>query len=76
MKAPDVDKVRSEKKLTMLDFLKSYNQGLPSQFPAASQVLLKEFYNSNSHLFKDADVWTLDQHRKKVMDWIPQHLGI
>lgn len=70
MKLPDLDKIRSEKALSFGDFLKSYNADLPANFPRASLALLREFKRSHAALFKNENVWSLDQHRKKVMDWL------
>lgn len=70
MRLPDLDKERSERSLSFGDFIKSYNEGLPSQFPRASLALLREFRKAHSTLFKDGNLWSLDQHRKKVMDWL------
>lgn len=70
MKAPDLDKIRSEKSLSFGEFMKSYNDDLPSQFPRATLALLREFKKFHSSLFKSDGLWSLDQHRKKVMDWI------
>ena len=50
--------------------MKSYNEDLPSQFPRASLSLLKEFRKVHATLFSGNDSWSLDQHRKKVMDWL------
>lgn len=73
MKAPDVDKIRSESKMTLQKFLTAYNLNLPTDFPKATAKLLREFQKVNVGLFKGgADVWTLDVHRKKLMDWLPQ----
>lgn len=74
MKLPDLDRERSEKKISPGDFLKSYNENLPEAFPPASTVLLNEFKKANPNLFKDNGSWSLDQHRKKVMDWLPAHI--
>lgn len=70
MKLPDVDRLRSEKSLSFGDFLKSYNEDLPLQFPRASLPLLREFRKAHAPLFKGDNAWSLDQHRKKVMDWL------
>ena len=70
MKLPDVDRLRSEKSLSFSDFLKSYNEDLPVQFPRASLALLREFRKAHETLFKGGNEWSLDQHRKKVMDWL------
>ena len=71
MKLPDVDRLNSEKLISLSEFLKSYNEGLPIQFPRASLPLLREFKKEHSALFKHNDLWSLDQHRKVVMNWLP-----
>lgn len=70
MKLPDVDRIRSEKLLTFSDFLRAYNEKLPLQFPRVSLALLREFRKTHATLFKNDNLWSLDQHRKKVMDWL------
>ena len=74
MRGPDLDRERSERKLTLAQFLASYNEGLPLEYPRASAPLLKEFSASYPELFKEGAVWSLDQHRKRVMDWLPAHV--
>jgi len=74
MKTRDLERERSEQKLTLHEFLSTYNEGLPSAFPRASLPYLREFQKTYPKLFKRDGTWTLDQHRKKFMDWIPQHL--
>ncbi len=69
MKLPDLDRARSEKMVPFSAFLASYNEGLPLQFPRASAALLREFRKTHAALFK-SNLWSLDQHRKKVMDWL------
>lgn len=76
MKSRDLDRERSEMLVTLSDFLDSYNKTIPTQFPRASAALLKEFKSMHTSLFKHADLWSLDQHRKKVMDWLPQRLAV
>ncbi len=70
MRLPDLDRERSEKSLSFGEFMKSYNEDLPSQFPRASLPLLREFRKTHTTLFNGNDSWSLDQHRKKVMDWL------
>jgi len=72
MKTPDLDKERSEERLSIREFLKYYNEDLPSAFPRASIPFLTEFKKTYPALFKNEDSWSLDQHRKKFMDWRPQ----
>jgi len=74
MRGPDLDKEYSEKKLTLPEFLSAYNAGLPTGFPRASAALLRAFCAKFPDFFKRGDIWSLDQHRKKVMDWLPGHL--
>lgn len=74
MKSPDLDKARSEQKLSLKDFLAAYNTNLPDSFPRASIINLNAFKDAYPSLFKGVDVWTLDIHRKRFMDWLPQHL--
>jgi len=71
MRLPDLDRERSEKSLSLPEFLKSYNEGLPATFPRASLALLREFKENHATLFKRGDAWSLDQHRKVVMNWLP-----
>lgn len=73
MKAPDIDKERSERKIPLEDFLKTYNKGLPKGFPRASHTSLEEYRKSYPSQFKDG-LWSLDLHRKKFMDWLPQYI--
>lgn len=70
MRTPDLDRARSEKSRSLPDFLELYNEQLPAAFPHASAALLKEFRHVHAELFKAGGVWSLDQHRKKVMDWL------
>ena len=70
MRTPDHDRERSEKKRTLVDFLALYNENLPLAFPRVSEDLLKEFRTGHMGLFPAGKGWTLDQHRRKVMDWL------
>lgn len=70
MRGPDLDKARSEKSRSLQEFLTLYNENLPSMFPKASAPLLEEFKQDHTQLFKPNGLWSLDLHRKKVMDWL------
>ena len=74
MKTPDLDRARSELKLTLPAFLKAYNEDLPTQFPSATAAHLRHFKKTFPALFKEDGSWSLDQHRKKVMDWLPLYI--
>ena len=70
MKGPDLDKERGEKPRTLAEFLKLYNENLPLTFPRASTALLEQFKSTHGDVFKSTNLWSLDIHRKKVMDWL------
>ncbi|MEO6536664.1 MAG: hypothetical protein ABIT47_03135 [Candidatus Paceibacterota bacterium] len=76
MKLPDLDRIRSEASMTLDSFLTSYNEDLPDQFPRASKALLEEFRKDHASLFVRTDAWSLDQHRKKIMDWLPARVKV
>ncbi|HEY4486164.1 MAG TPA: hypothetical protein VJB70_00310 [Candidatus Paceibacterota bacterium] len=59
--------------ITISEFLASFNKNMPESFPRASAVLLKKFKEAHPALFKRGDSWSLDQHRKKLIDWLPRH---
>lgn len=63
----------SEMQIPLLDFLKSYNENMPEGFPLASVALLKKFRDAHSMLFRHGDLWSLEQHRKKLIDWLPRN---
>jgi len=71
-KHPEIPKVH-EMRITPADFLKSYNQNIPAGFPRISAALMKKFKEEHPLLFKRDDLWSLDQHRKKIIDWLPRN---
>ncbi len=74
LRNPDPEKERSERKLSIKDFLDTYNEGLPEQFTPASIFLLKKFREESPKLFQDGDFWTLDKHRMQFMDWVRRYM--
>jgi hypothetical protein len=58
----------AEKSLSV--FVQYYNQNIPSQFPRASVEALETFKEAHPELFKDGPEWTIDKHRKRLMDWM------
>jgi len=61
----------SEMRVSLADFLKAYNKNLPASFPRSSTALLKKFKETHPLFFKHGDLWSLDEHRKKILDWLP-----
>jgi hypothetical protein len=70
MRTPDLDRARSEEMHSLPEFLKLYNQGLPEGFMSASSALLEEYKETHGGFSKGKNSWSLDLHRKKVMDWL------
>ncbi len=62
----------NERHISLLDFLKSYNENMPVNFPRATTALLNKFQQEHAMLFKKGNFWSLDLHRKKLMDWLPR----
>ncbi len=73
MKRPREDQRISQLQIPISEFLESYNKNMPASFPRATTALLKKFKDDHSLLFKHGDLWSLDQHRKKLMDWLPRN---
>lgn len=61
----------SEILLSLGEFLRSYNTNIPEGFPKASAALLEKYKSEHSSFFKHKDQWSLAEHRKKIMDWLP-----
>jgi hypothetical protein len=60
--------------LSLNQFLESFNQNMPANFPQVSEEQLIKFRKEHETLFQKTGTWSLDQHRKKVMDWLPGNL--
>lgn len=54
----------------MSTFVQYYNENIPASFPRATLKALQQFKESHRDLFKGGDKWTIDKHRKKLMDWL------
>ncbi len=66
----------SEMRIPLLAFLESYNKNIPEGFPQATVAMLKEFQSTHPMLFKRDGTWSIDQHRKRVIDWLSSHRDI
>jgi hypothetical protein len=60
----------SQAQLSLADFLKSYNKNIPQSFPRATEALLQKFKAGHESFFKHGELWSLDEHRKKIVDWM------
>ena len=61
----------NQTRTTLAVFVEMYNKSIPEGFPRVSIAALKEFQALHPILFKNGDEWSIDKHRKKVMDWLP-----
>jgi hypothetical protein len=61
--------------LSLTEFLKSFNQNMPANFPQVSEEQLLMFKKEHEALFRKGNTWSLDNHRKKVMDWLPRNIS-
>jgi len=61
-----------ETQISLKEFLLSYNQNIPATFPKVSEEQLRRFKREHANFFKNGEFWSLDQHRKKIIDWLPQ----
>lgn len=55
------------------EFLESYNKNMPKGFPHVTVAILQKFKEAHMPLFTHGDLWSLDQHRKKLIDWLPHN---
>lgn len=60
--------------LSAAEFLESYNKNMPKGYPHVSMEILQKFKNEHLSLFKNSGLWSLDQHRKRMIDWLPQNI--
>ncbi len=58
---------------TLAIFMDSYNKSIPMSFPQASVKALRQFQAASPVLFKNGDEWSIDRHRKKLMDWLSSY---
>lgn len=63
----------NEARTPLLAFMNEYNRNLPQGYPSASLKALETFRNLHPLLFRGADSWSIDKHRKRVMDWLSSH---
>jgi hypothetical protein len=59
--------------VTNVDFLEAYNKATPEGFPSVSLPLLQKFKDEHPTLFKRSGLWSLDLHRKRLIDWLPRN---
>mgnify|MGYP001613554880 CR=1 FL=1 len=55
---------------SLIVFINSYNKSIPKDFPRATNKALKQFQITHPALFKKPDDWSIEKHRKRLMDWL------
>ncbi|MBI4134659.1 MAG: hypothetical protein HY471_00925 [Candidatus Sungbacteria bacterium] len=73
MRRKDDELKLNQNTTSLLIFMESYNKSLPSGFSPVSAKELKEFQASRPSLFRNKDEWSIDKHRKRLMDWLSSH---
>ena len=56
-------------------FTQYYNENIPEAFPRATEKALETFQAMHPSLFKGSLKWTIEKHRKKLMDWLTSYKG-
>ena len=51
------------------EFQNDYNESIPDTFPRVTVNILNIFQSTYPSLFKRKKLWTIEKHRKKVLDW-------
>ena len=76
LSAKDIELKHNQDGTSLAVFMELYNKSIPVHFPCASAKLLKRFQVEHPSLFKGGDEWSIDRHRKHLMDWLPAHSDI
>ncbi|KKR46465.1 MAG: hypothetical protein UU22_C0045G0002 [Parcubacteria group bacterium GW2011_GWA2_40_8] len=70
------ENILNEKQVPISSFLEAYNQNIPTGFPRASVAVLKKFQSTHPTLFKHGNMWSIDLHRKRIIDWLSVYRDI
>lgn len=54
-------------------FLEYYNKNIPESYPRATIKALERFQAAYPSLFQNTEEWSIDKHRKRLMDWLPSY---
>lgn len=65
----------NEAPVTLAVFLEAYNKGVPAGSVRATTATLKKFQDAHPTLFKGKDAWSIDRHRKRLIDWLASNLN-
>jgi hypothetical protein len=62
--------------LSLSEFLESFNMNMPANFLQVSEEQLIKFKKEHESLFRNGNSWSLDMHRKKLIDWLPRNTEV
>ena len=74
MKKPSERIVPNLVPMTSVEFIESYNANMPHGYPHVSLEILEKFKLAHPNLFRNEGIWTLEQHRKRMIEWLPQNI--
>lgn len=74
MKKPPRPTPAYELPMSEAEFIESYNRNMPEGYPKVSVMVMEKFKEAHASLFKGKGFWSLDQHRKRMIEWLPQNL--
>ncbi len=60
--------------MTDAEFLKSFNDNMPAGYPHLTLLTLKKFKDAHTSMFSGEGSWSLEHHRKRMIEWLPQNL--
>lgn len=70
MRHKDLELERNQLVTSLIIFIENYNKSIPEDFPRATRKALKQFQITHPTLFKNTDDWSIEKHRKRLMDWL------
>jgi len=59
--------------LSLAEFINYYNKNTPVAMPRATKEALLAFQVSHPTIFEKSGLWTIDKHRRRVMDWLSSY---
>lgn len=68
--------VAQDAPMTDAEFMESFNHNMPDGYPLVTIEIMEKFKLAHPTLFKGRSRWNLDQHRKRMIEWLPQNLNI
>lgn len=70
MKAKSNELKENQTITSLAVFIENYNKSIPEDFTRATSKVLEQFQITHPALFKNPDGWSIEKHRKRLMDWL------